>query len=384
MTTYPDLTDDAARSHVETGVANTPLNCLVIAHDDSPHLSQIHTGFSVLAKSNVLKLHYEFGDYRWGGHFFSRRDPPLCGVYVVINQQVLIFYDLRDGAGMDARALVIADLYFKRSYSQAGTPLAYQHKVIPLGLNFEVYPDEPGLHDIKRLRTHRALSRSFFRSLAQLASQWTGYPFLFVPELEKMRADPRPDAPPRALFMVRAWDPEQDSNLSPAVKADRRSINEMRAECVRLLRRTYGARFTGGFAHTEYAIRNFKDVLLENPEWAHKEKYLGLLQTHSVCIATAGLHGSVGWKLGEYVAFSKAIVSEKLQFEPPEGFAQGSHYLEFSTPDGCIQAVEALMSDSALRSRLMHNNHDYYRQYLKADRLVWRTLVMVKALCGLA
>ena len=365
-------------------MVSTPLTCLVIAHDDSPHLSQIHTGFSTLAKANLLQVRYEFGDYQWGGHRFSRRAPPQSGLYVLINQKMLVFYDLRDGAEMDVRALEIADVYFKRSYSLATTPQAYQGKVIPLGLNFEVYPDVPGMHDLKRLIAHRAPSRTFFRSLAQLLSQWSARPFLFVPEVDKMCADPQPDAPSRVLFMVRAWDPEQDKNLSPAVKADRRSINEMRAECVRLLRKTYGARFTGGFEHTKYAIQHFKDVLLENPQWAQKGNYLKLMKTHPICIATKGLHGSVGWKFGEYVAFSKAIVSETLQFDPPEGFAQGSHYLAFSTPEGCIEATETLMSDAALRSRLMQNNHDYYLQYLKADRLVWRTLVMAKTRGGLA
>ncbi len=384
MDLYFDMPVAAPPSPQETATAwhGEVLDCLVISQAEAPHLTQIHTGLSMLARSGRVRVRYAFGDHVWGGRLLSRRDPPLCGLYVLLNQRVLVHYDLRDGAELDERALAVADLYFKRSYSLASTPLAHQHKVLPWGLNYEVHPDVPSAHERQRLLAHKAWSMQFFRSSAQLVSQWSGYPLSYVPELAKMCAPPVPQAPARALFMVRAWDPEQDKDLSPAVRADRHAVNEMRAECVRLLKKTFGERFTGGFAHTDYAIKHYKDVLLSHPEWAKKGRYLDLIKTHPICIATAGLHASVGWKFGEYVAFSKAIVSEQLQFAPPEGFAQGQNYLAFSTPEGCVNATESLMSDAALRTSLMTHNHAYYLQHLKPDRQMWRSLRIASARAG--
>lgn len=359
-----------------SGAPGHALSCRVIAHGNAPHLAQLHTGLAMLAQSRGVRLTYEYGDFRWGARLIRRKEPPVCGLYVVVADRVLVYYDLRDGSDLDAQALEMADLYFKRSYSLEATPARYRHKVLPLGLNYEVHPDAPGVHDLQRLIAHRTFSRAFFRSAVQLASQITGCPLLSVPEVTRMCADPVPDLAPRALFMVRAWDPAQEKDLSAAVKEDRRSVNEMRAACVRALRKAYGGRFTGGFAHTPYAIRHYPDVLLEHPALARQDRYLQLLKAHPVCIATTGLHGSVGWKFGEYVAFSRAIVSEKLQFVPPEGFAQGQHYLAFSTPEECVHATGRLMSDSALRGRLMSNNQAYYQQHLKPDAFVWRTLVL--------
>jgi hypothetical protein len=354
------------------------LSCLVIVHSNEPHLAQLHTGLAMLAQQGKIRLAYKFGDFRWGANLISRNKPPVCGLYIVIDGQGLAYFDLRDGAGLDAHALGIADLYFKRSYSLETTPFQHRHKVIPLGLNYEVYPDAPGVNDFKRLMAHRRFSRPFLRACAQFASQLSDLPFVYVPKVSHLRADPAPEMEPRVLFMVRAWDPEQEKDLPPAVKDDRRTINEMRAACIRLLRKTHGELFTGGFAHTPYAIKHYKDVLLKYPELARQDRYVSLIKKHAICIATTGLHGSVGWKFGEYVACSRAIVSETLQFLPPEGYVQGQHFLDFSTPDECVNATESLMSDPVLRSTLMNNNRDYYQKHLTPDALVWRALTIAK------
>jgi hypothetical protein len=102
--------------------------------------------------------------------------------------------------------------------------------------------------------------------------------------------------------------------------------------------------------------------------------YYKLLRAYPICVATTGLHGSSSWKVGEYVAFSRAIVSERLKHLVPGEFAPGTNYLEFADPNRCVEEVEKLFSDSALRNRIMNNNHDYYLKYLKPDAMIRRTL----------
>jgi hypothetical protein len=46
-----------------------------------------------------------------------------------------------------------------------------------------------------------------------------------------------------------------------------------------------------------------------------------------------GLYESNGWKLGEYVAGSKAIVSEHLHYDAPGNFSPEQNYLEFNSAD---------------------------------------------------
>lgn len=351
--------------------------CRLLAHSDSPHLSQVHTGFKLLRQAGRIGLQYTFADCRWRNQLFLRKQPPLGGMYALLNDQHLLYYDVRDGADFDEMALATADVYFKRSYSLAQTPQAWQTKVKPLGLNYEIYPDKPDWDDVRQLLAQPSLSRYTLRHLARLLSQASKYPLLFVPTLSNIQALPDPDNEPRVLFMMHAWDPEEVADLPEAIRHDRHVVNQMRAECVRALRQTFGERFYGGFAHSAYACQHYPDALLPEHGVSDKASYLQILKNHPICIATTGLHGSVGWKFGEYVAFSRAIVSEKLLFPPPQGFAAGSHYLEFTSPDECVAAVSRLMTDTVLRQQLMQNNHAYYRQHLRPDKLVGHTLAQV-------
>lgn len=91
-------------------------------------------------------------------------------------------------------------------------------------------------------------------------------------------------------------------------------------------------------------------------------------------MATTGLHGSIGWKLAEYVAFSKAIVSEQLIYDVPGPFAAGRNYIEFTSPEECLNGALRLIEDMALRKQVMQSNADYYRDYLRPDALVRNAL----------
>lgn len=41
-----------------------------------------------------------------------------------------------------------------------------------------------------------------------------------------------------------------------------------------------------------------------------------MVKESDICITTTGLHRSIGWKFAEYIAASKAIVTEKLNYSP--------------------------------------------------------------------
>ncbi len=182
------------------------------------------------------------------------------------------------------------------------------------------------------------------------------------------------------LFMVRAWDPDNSPpGLPQEQRQERAAINETRARCVSLLRKEFGSRFFGGFAHTSYAIDHFRAQLLDDRTDCSKRNYVRLLQRHPICVATTALHKSIGWKLGEYVAFSKSIVSERLNFTVPGRFERDRNYLEFETPEQCVHQAARLFEDGQLRHQMMEKNWDYYRTHLAPDRLVLRTLNLATA-----
>ena len=102
-----------------------------------------------------------------------------------------------------------------------------------------------------------------------------------------------------------------------------------------------------------------------------------MVKESSICIATMGLHESIGWKFAEYVSASKAIVSEELHYEVPGDFQSGRNYLTFKTPEECVDQIDKLVKDEDYRYQMMVNNFNYYHQYVRPDRLVLNSLITI-------
>ena len=149
---------------------------------------------------------------------------------------------------------------------------------------------------------------------------------------------------------------------------------ETRARCLELLKKEFKTNFTGGFQHTDYALNHFKNLLLDKNEFSAKKNYIKVLKRHPICIATTGLHGSMGWKLAEFVSNARAIVTEALNYRVPGHFERGENYLDFVSAEGCVESSMKLFQDAQLRSKLMLNNYKYHQCYLRPDSLVLNTL----------
>ena len=87
-----------------------------------------------------------------------------------------------------------------------------------------------------------------------------------------------------------------------------------------------------------------------------------------------GLHGSIGWKIGEYVAAAKAIVSEKFAYSLPGDFSAGRNYLPYDSVEGCIEAVRFLCANKKRLYAMQLSNMIYYHSYLKPEMLVLNAL----------
>ncbi len=348
--------------------------CTIYAHSISPHVSQLYTGFSLLAMNGEIRLKQRLYNYSHKNRVVLRNLAPhaLNGLFATIDDKVL-FYDTSDSSDLLDGALQIVDAYFKRSYLRERIPDRYAARVFPLGLNYELYTGRLERHEIARFLFRKSVLNRFpkalLRAVAELAS------LSFLPTITNMYSPPKHLQEPQVLFMARAWDPKGElAELTEEEKRERVYINEMRARCIRLLRDELGPHFYGGFARTSYAMDNFKELLVEDALVSGKKRYVSLLHDYPICIATAGLHGSIGWKMGEYVAFSKAIVSERLNCSVPGDFTCGRNYLEFDTPEMCLEQTMKLVEGRGLRAQMMEDNWTYYNMHLMPDRLIMRTL----------
>ena len=359
------------------------IDCEIFIHGTSEHISQLFTGFIMLEAEKKIKLKFNFKPFSYNNDKLLSSVPPynLQGLFVIVNGYKKVFYDVTDGENFINQALEVADLYFKRSYLASAIPDDCKEKVFPLGLNYEVYPGSLNKHEFLRF----FISKKNYRSSPKELIKWglRNTSVKYNPTVKNMYSVPKTGQKPKVLFMARTWDP----NTAPAGFSDedkrkwigiRESINDTRATVIRTLQKELGNDFFGGFSISDYSVKHYPDCLLDNNKISKKGSYIALLREYPICIATTGLYNSIGWKLGEYVAFSKAIVSEKLIYAVPGNFEAGKNYLEFATAEECVKQTVTLFENVKMSEEMMCNNNQYYKEYLSPDKLILRTLERAK------
>lgn len=313
--------------------------CIVLEHPTAEHLTQIRTGLAELAASGRVELSSRPDrDLRW------TCDPPRLSAHRTLLRAVVdgtkrIVWDLDDASVVDANALAWSDVYWKRSCPRR--PVAA--RVRPLGLNCPVISDGPDPVSWRdptpaRLLTPAAIDRE----------------------------------EPCIVFYTRVWDPEEARSEDD--RHQRLTINELRATLVSALRETYGAKFAGGLQPTPYALATFPDAVVPWARNLSKFEYLSIVRTAAVCVASMGLHGSVGWKMAEYIALSRAVVSESISQDLPGGFRAPDHYVAFDDVNAALQAVSTLLETPQRRLEIRRANARYFAAYARPATMVWRTL----------
>jgi hypothetical protein len=189
---------------------------------------------------------------------------------------------------------------------------------------------------------------------------------------------------PVALFYARLWaptgEPFERIRVTPEKIAQRTALNQMRVAVVRLLSAELGPAFRGGLAPTRYALENFPDCVAP-PAAVNNVAYIRAMRTAAVCVTTRGLYDSNGHKLAEYVAAARCIVTETPRHAIP-AFHAGEHYLPFDSAEGCVEMVSGLLADPERIGKIGSANQVYYRDYLRPDQQMRRSLEQLRELGG--
>jgi hypothetical protein len=364
---------------VETGrSANmSTAQCTIFLGESTSALSQIFTGFALLRRRGLLDVKLRKTKGNWlglGGAAVSAR---------VGDHQIV--YDMRDQPRTNPDAIEWSTHYFKRSFQRGWVTGVGSEKVLPLGFSYAVYACDDwrfqrmvaavlcGSASIKV--AGRAIV-DLSETLSRLAQRPAGR---HACQLDLTESSPSTHETPRVLLLTRTWDPASVSH-DPSLADAWSAMNRMRVECIRALRMEFGEALIGGLAATQDAIRDYPDCVVLDPHVTRKLHYLELMRESDVCIATRGLAGSNGWRLGEYVAASRAVVSEVLECEVPGGFAPGRNYMAFTDPGSCVEQTLALMNDSDRRRSMMEANQAYYQAYLRPDAVVLNSLLTAGAM----
>lgn len=356
------------------GVGVRPMKCVVKFSGVPLHLYQIIAGFTLLERKGEIELKTE------------RLKPddedilPYNMLEVVMDSKRII-YDMNDGYDNlsinqgDWRELYNGlldrcDYLFKRSFNaQMNAQLKNFHKIKMTAPNFFV--------TIKGNLAHLPVpcdpKKEQFKKLVRMVPGtefYNGHCYE-----ENFKAQPIANKNPKILFMARLWDPkgEFEGQLNEEKSEERFQINEDRAKCIRLCKKEFGSKFFGGITPSEFARREYNDVVLGDTSVYRKDAYLKHMKSFDIHISTMGLHKSTGWKFAEYLAASKAIVCEPLFYESSGNLSDGKNYLSFRNETECVEKINELLQ-AERRHEMMVANSEYYDENMKCERLVRNTL----------
>lgn len=331
----------------------------------SPHLNQIYDGFEKLRKIGIIDVSIK--------PVVSDNTKPLLNV--VIDNKYKVIYDTLDGMNwIDGtiennlnhfRKNTKADFYFKRSYSNQILEYAPENcKVFPLGLNIPFKPE--GKYPTNLLETVKnRIKDNFIISKYYGKTSFSSIDFEHFPIVAKEN---------KILFLTKLWNPEEVS--LEHLKAERENINKNRMDCIKACRKEFGKNFVGGLQQDSFSILKAKDLILPNA-LTKRVSFLKTVKESNICIATSGLHNSIGWKFGEYVAASRAIISEPLEYELPGKFDLDKNYFAYNNEQELLTKTAELLKNRDTLFEMMNSNFQYYNNYMRPDILILNTLLTI-------
>lgn len=307
------------------------------------HVSVLITGLRMLQESGKIELELE---KEADGEKNSQ-----AGMEMSVNG-LKVYLDVSDGynnLSFIREHIDDYDIWFKRSFSRELNEEYGLSKIVPLGLNYGVFDS--------------FVSRVFGKETVKtFLLRLIGIKPDFEIGVKDYEGYPKLNRVPQICFTARLWSGEEN-----------REINQMRISLVRKLRERYGSSFHGGIYKSLEAEQMCPDLIV-NKVFTQKSYYLKRMKKCDICIATTGLHDSVGWKLAEYVMASKVILTEPLNYYVPYGFEKGRNYLEFNSADECVSLIDELLNDAERMKSIMQNNFDYYRKSLNAESMMGKII----------
>jgi len=274
---------------------------------------------------------------------------------------------MSDSSGVfNMEALEESDIYFKRSYHAPDLDALrpeLRSRILPGTLNFACRTPASSrrlLPFLVGLYGSRALTRpvSTLRNL-DLYQRVAGS-FVRGPMLSDFEYAPDAPVDRVILFQTRVWHPIE---LGPDAADE---VNLKRVQLVRALKAEFGPLFRGGLVPDEYARRHYPDAVTAEP--VRRAHFIAGSKRAFIGIYTRGLHHSLAFKLPEYLASSKCIVSEPLRNRLAHPLAAGRNYLEFLSIDECIGHCARLLADRELAEGMRRDNWHYYRAHVHPAR----------------
>lgn len=159
-----------------------------------------------------------------------------------------------------------------------------------------------------------------------------------------------------------------------------KTVNYMRLNFYKAVSLFKSIRAEIGFVYSQKKNKNpaFQEYVTN--EWIPKKTYLHKTQQSVLVFNTPAWDLCHGWKLAEYLALGKAIISTPFYNELPVPLEHGKHiHFVSGSVDEIQEAVQIILTDATYRQGLEKQGRNYYDQYVQPKAVV-QHLLSVKTL----
>jgi hypothetical protein len=351
-------------------------------HADSQgmHQQQVFAGLAALAEAGLATVEYV--------NIIDVPEAPTSTLWMEVDRgrcSKRICYDLHDSDRVVAiDRLVASDIYFKRTYTaETGLLLRPEEsrKLRPFGLNVHAvgHRDKGALQRLTvEARIRKGLSTPLSRHevtyrlvvLASIHRPLAAQAWIrrrCIAKARDLEAPPQQALSGTVLFQTRLWTRDE-----AAREPDLDQLNTTRAELVRQMRRAFKSCFRGGLISNPLARKAYADCITDLP--TTQAGYLEEVKRAQIAIVSRGLHQSAPWKLAEYLASSRCIVSEVSNVVLPEPLRSEKNVFWFNSVEGCLASVDRLLTNPMLAREMQVENAKYYLRAVNPGSLVLHTL----------
>ncbi|KDN56038.1 glycosyltransferase [Flavobacterium seoulense] len=304
----------------------------------------------------ILGLKAVYGNFEFNISKFPNFNQGTFAVIIEDNNELKnIIIDSRDSNEIDTNWLEWCDIYGKINYNKEKLFVTNENKIIAIGPSF-------GIKIWDLFYTLYYLILNFFRfkntisnKKEFIANYWRQY--------KRFRIDcytPSISSENGVFFISSIWKKEEVTNKN-------------RALFIECCKSNLNINFEGGFAaRTDGDNLGFEKYVYSKK--IHLKLYIKKIKNSAFVFNTPAVLNCHGWKLAEYLALGKAIISTSHINTLPNDLINGKHLIYADSANKIKLATEELIMDRNLKFKLEFNSRKYFEKYL-APRVVVQKLI---------
>lgn len=287
-----------------------------------------------------------YGNYSFNTSKFPKFNQGTFAVIIENNKNLKrIIIDSLDTNTIDTELLNWCDVYGKVNYNKNTLPINGTEKVMPIGPSF----------GIKIWNLSETLFNTFFNFLKFkkqigcqrefVANYWRQFKRFRIEEYR-----PEKSSDNYVFFMNSIWKQEKKTN-------------ENRALFIEVCKANNKLNFEGGFASRTNGDNLGYDSLIYS-EKIPLNIYLQKIKKSMAVFNTPAVLSCHGWKLGEFLALGKAIITTNHNNSLPSELIDEEHLLYANDAEEIKIAIEKLIRDREFKTKLEFNSRKYFEEYL--------------------